>query len=141
MSVLLAAGRRYGVAMLCIVTTSFLGCGGSSSVPTGTVSGTFTVAGKPRTDLAVTFMGTTSGHAANAVPDDKGNFTVADPLPVGEYAIFVSPKPVEMMTEADMKPVKIDSSIPEKFWNETTTDKKLTIEEGPNTVTIDFPAS
>lgn len=115
------------------------GCGGES-VPTGTVEGTLKVDGKPYSDASIVFMSPENGHAASTVPQADGSFEIVDPLPTGEYVIYLAPKPVEAQSEAGVQPVTIDQTVPEQFWNETSTTLKATINEGANTVPVNIDA-
>ena len=45
------------------------------------------------------------------------------------------------MEEGSPEAVKIDESVPEKYWNETTTDIQAVVSEGENSVTIELMKS
>ncbi len=112
------------------------GC--SPSVPMGTVSGTVTLNGQPYDDAAVMLLDLDSGQAAGADIQPGGSFKIADPLPVGTYKVYLAP-PSQTEEEAEMaKPITIDTSVPDKYWNEASTDVTITVEEGENTAVVEL---
>jgi len=112
-----------------------LAAGCSSEAPTGTVTGTVTLAGKPYEDAAVMFLDPTTGQASGADIEAGASFSLPAPLPVGTYNIYLAPKSVPM-EEGSPQAVKIDETVPAKYWNEASTDLSTTVEEGENPVEV-----
>lgn len=121
----------------CLSTLS-LGC--SDTPPVGTVEGTVILNGKPYDDAAVMFLDSSTGQAAGTDIGDGGQFALKDPIPTGTYNVYLAPKTVPM-EEGSPEAVKIDESVPEKYWNETTTDIQAVVSEGENSVTIELMKS
>lgn len=116
-----------------------VGCSGEH-IPTGTVTGTVQLDGKPYSDADVIFLSLDSGKGATGAVQADGSFTLSDPIPVGIYQIFLAPKaPPEGQDEPT--PVKIDQSVPDKYWNESSTDLSTQITEGENTVLVELKKS
>ena len=117
--------------LACLVSVLFVGCG--QTISTGTVQGKVTLDDAPYADAAVVFMSRDSGQAASADLQADGTFTIETPLPVGSYVVFLAPKSAVSETAGD-QPVEesIDESVPEKYWNEATSDVSFEVVEGPN---------
>jgi len=107
------------------------GCGGP---PMGTVSGTVTINDKPYSASDVMFLDLKTGQAASGEVQPDGTFTLSQELPLGAYTVYLAPKAVP--EAADPAPVKIDTSIPDKYWNEASSDIKVEVKEGPNQVQV-----
>jgi hypothetical protein len=116
------------VLMFVLVT----GC--SKSKPVGTVQGTVTFDGTPYTEAAVIFLSLNSGQGGTADIQGDGTFKITTPLPVDTYRVYLAPKLGEPTGEA--QPVRIDQSIPDKYWNEAATDISIDVAQGPNTVEV-----
>ena len=127
---------------ICLASLS-VGCllaamGCSESQPMGTVKGTVSVKGKPYTDAAVMFVSTASGQGSGGDIGADGSFTLADPLPVGTYTVYFAPKSIapEDATAAPV-PIHMDKSVPEKYWNEASSDIKVEVKEGDNNIPVE----
>lgn len=111
--------------------------GGCTPQPTtGTVSGMVTLDGEPYSDAALMFVDLTSGQAANAEIEPGGTFKVEQPMRVGTYKVYLAPPAVE--ETAEPAAVTMDAAVAEKYWNESTTDLEITVEEGENDVKIEL---
>ncbi|MFG0265318.1 MAG: carboxypeptidase regulatory-like domain-containing protein [Rhodopirellula sp. JB055] len=125
-------------AAVALLMTFSAGC--SESPPVGTVAGTVSLDGKPYDDAAVMFLDAKTGQAAGTDIADGGQFTFKEPIPTGTYDVYLAPRTVPM-EEGSPEAVKIDESVPEKYWNETTTDIEVVVNEGENSVTIELKKS
>jgi hypothetical protein len=112
--------------------TVVIGCG--KSVPTGTVRGKVTLDGQPYSNASVVLLGADTGQAGTADIQADGTFSMANPLPVGSYMAYLAPK-ASVGAAEEAAPVKIDTSVPEKYWSEMS-DIKVDVAEGENDVTI-----
>ena len=135
-------GRAVLAFAFCLVSVA--GCG-SSSGPSGKVTGKITNQGQPlAVGSVVTFMSDT-GAVGSGVVEEGGAYrirtTEGDELPVGEYKVSLSP-PVPPPTDpaAAMKAmeagVKADQqtwNVPEKYRQGTTSGWTASIKEGDNT--------
>lgn len=121
--------------LACFVSVLFVGCG--ESVSTGTVRGKVTLDGAPYADAAVVLVSPETGQAATADIQPDGTFTIETPLPVGSYVAFLAPKSAGSEAAGD-EPVEvsIDTSVPDKYWSEATSDIEVQITEGENDVTV-----
>lgn len=123
-----------GTALSMVLLIVFcLGC--SQEDPKGTVKGKVEYNGKPYTEAAVCFVDLTSGMAASDNIEDDGTFQL-EPLPLGTYKVYLAPKIGDPLAEA--KPVKIDNSIPSKYWNESATDISHEVTAGINEMTVEL---
>ena len=108
------------------------GCG--KSKPVGTVEGTVTLNGTPYSEAAVIFLSLTTGQGGTADIQADGKFKIIDPLPVDTYRVYLAPKLAAPTGQA--QPVRIDQSVPDKYWNEAATDISIDVAEGKNTVEV-----
>ena len=104
--------------------------------PVGTVKGSVTVKGKPYTDASVMIVSLATGQGGTAEIDANGNYELKTPIPVGDYSVYFAPKAIPA-AEASAAPLPMvqDKKIPDKYWDEASTDLKLSLKEGAN----DFP--
>lgn len=129
--------NRYGTITLLILVSVFLiGCGRRGK-PTGTVSGTVTFDGKPYTDASVIFFSPATGQGGSANINPDGTFQLPKPIEVGEYIVYLAPR-LEENPAAEPKPVSIDSTVPEKYWSESTSDIRCEIKAGANQVPVEL---
>ncbi len=121
--------------MSCIAVA--VGC--TPANPVGTVKGTASLKGKPYSDAAVMFVSLEKGLGSGGDLQSDGSFSLTDPLPVGSYTVYFAPKSVPA-AEASAAPVPmhVDKSIPSKYWSESSSDIKVDVKEGDNTVPIDI---
>ncbi len=118
-----------------LALVSITGC--SSQPPTGEVSGKVLFDGQPYDAAEVMLIDLTTGHAVGTAIQPGGQFAFEKPIPVGTYNVYLAPK-AEPMTDGQPQAVKIDESVPQKYWNESTTDIKKQVNEGVNTLTIEL---
>ncbi len=128
-----------GVALLILPVAlgmlSITGC--NSQPPSGEVSGKVLFDGQPYDAAAVMLIDLTSGHAVGTDIQSGGQFAFEKPVPVGTYNVYLAPKSVPM-TDGQPQAVKIDESVPQKYWSESTTDIKKQVNEGVNNFTIEL---
>jgi hypothetical protein len=124
----------------CLVTVQFVGCGGST--PTGTVKGKVLLDGQPYSEAAVAFISLDTGQAGVAQVNPDATFQLTTPLPVGSYRVYLEPPDADAQATAEQpKPVAMDKTVPEKYWNEASTDITIDITEGENDVTVELKSS
>ncbi len=127
--------NQLGAALLAAVLLS--GCG-PDAPPQGTLSGSVTINGKVYDrplELIVMSM-KTGGGSSTAIQED-GTFSFDKPFVTGEYTVYVAPSsPPE--AEQQAVSVKIDKSIPDEYWNESS-PIKINIKEGENNIKIKIP--
>ncbi|MEZ6124090.1 MAG: carboxypeptidase-like regulatory domain-containing protein [Planctomycetaceae bacterium] len=133
--------RSFGVQFIFLFSAAVLlaGCSsGEPPTPSGMVHGSVTLNGKPYTNAAVTMISLQTGQAGSANIQDDGTYRILTPLWVGMYQVFLSPKLEDNLETAEPKPVYMDETVPEKYWNETTTDLICTIKEGDNEFVVEL---
>ena len=123
---------------------AFCVAGCSKSVPTGTVKGKVVFDGKPYTEAAVTFLNTKTGDGDSVNINPDGTFQFKDPLPVGTYIVYLSPKLEEPSgqgggEEAAQGPISMtqNKTVPEKYWSESS-PIRIEVKEGENNVTVEI---
>jgi hypothetical protein len=109
------------------------GC--KKSAPTGNVQGKVLLNDAPYADAAVVFLSPTTGQGGTADIQPGGTFRLEQPLPVGKYTVFLAPKSGGA-AEEEPKPVSIDQAVPDKYWNEASSDISVDVNEGENDFTI-----
>ncbi len=123
--------RQYLLLLILVAVTS-VGC--SKKIPTGTVKGKVTLDDQPYSNASVVLLGVDSGQAGSADIQSDGTFSIAEPLPVGKYTVYLAPKASATNSE-EAAPVSIDTTVPDKYWNEMS-DIKVDLAEGPNEITV-----
>ena len=124
----------------CLLSALLVGCG--QSTPTGTVKGKVTLDGQPYSDAAVAFISLDTGQAGVAQVNPDGTFQLETPLPVGNYKVYLEPPATDAQASAEQPtPVAMDKTVPEKYWNEASTDISVDITEGENDVTVELKSS
>ncbi|WP_145073913.1 hypothetical protein [Aureliella helgolandensis] len=95
--------------------------------------------GKPYTDASVMVIDLSSGQGGGADLKSDGTFTLDDPIPVGSYTAYFAPisVPPEDASAAPV-PMQADKTIPQKYWNEASSDLKFEVKEGKNEFPIDI---
>ena len=126
---------RHAALLALVSSLVMLGC--AKPVATGTVKGAVTLDGEPYDNAAVMFLSLQTGQAGTADIQSGGSFTLVDPLPVGSYKVFLTPKASTSNPE-EAAPVQIDTNVPDKYWNEASTDITADVKEGENTVTVEL---
>ncbi len=138
--------RKPSYSIACLLAGFLLllaGC--SKSEPVGKVEGKVLFDGKPYTEAAVVFLNAETGQGGAANIQADGSFTLAEPIPVGTYVVYLAPKiaddnPTGSGEEGTEGPVSMvsDESVPAKYWNEADSDIRIQIQEGPNNVTVEL---
>lgn len=111
------------------------GCGDSVG-PTGTVQGTVSLGETPYTNAMVVLLNPQTGQSGSADIQADGAFTIPTPLPAGKYTVFLSPKAPTETSDGQPQPLTTDNSVPDKYWNEGTSDISVEVTEGANTVAV-----
>jgi hypothetical protein len=119
-----------------LVLAVIVGCGASGPA-TGTVQGEVKFDDKPYGDASLILLSMQTGQGGSTNIQSDGKFSLAEPLPVGKYTVYLAPK-IEQDSYAEPKPVTIDKTVPSKYWNESESDIQIEVNEGPNNVTIDL---
>ncbi len=135
----------HSVFVLCVGIVLLAGCSQDGLIgPTGTVSGTVTLKGKPLGEATITFFGQNNGDTAMGVTQGDGTYTlmygIGFSVPAGDYRVSVttgiSPNappvdPSEMMKS--MKPGPLaKSTIPTKYQDPGTSALVAVVKEGTN---------
>ncbi len=131
---------------VCLGMSLLWGCGGSGGLdgPTGTVSGTVTLNGKPLGDASITFLGENNGDTATAPLQSDGTYSLkygaGFSVPAGDYRVVViagpppgaaAPDPQDLMKT--MKPAGFGKSpIPAKYNDPKTSALIAVVKEGTN---------
>ncbi len=126
------SGSAWTVALL-----ACLGMGCAQVDPVGTVEGTVLLDGEPYADASVVFLSLETGQGSSANLGPGGRFTLPDPLPVGTYTVFMAPRAEESSAD-EPQPVTMDATIPDKYWNEASSDLRVTVEAGVNDVRVEM---
>jgi hypothetical protein len=116
------------------------GCGGNRP-PVGQVSGKVTFKGKPVGEGLVTFMNPEAGTGDEAPLNKDGTYTLATPLPVGDYKVMVLPLVVQQQVDGKGPEVGVEKpapDIPGKYRTIGTTALKATVKEGKNDLDFDM---
>lgn len=128
---------------LCFMLTVLLTACGSSveEVPTGTVSGTVTLDGKPLSGARVNFISGTAGAGAYADLQQDGTYAISEPIAAGDYKVYLSSPglgdaPPDESGNQDLKNALKD--VPQKYQSDQTTELQTVIKEGENTFDIDL---
>ncbi|MEW4531311.1 carboxypeptidase regulatory-like domain-containing protein [Maioricimonas sp. JC845] len=124
---------------LAALTTCLLAAGcGEPPIPKGTVRGTVEVGGKTYSNPNdVVLLSTATGQGATAPIQPDGTFAITKGIPTGTYVAFFAPRADPNATSA--VPVTIDTTIPDKYWNEATSDLEVNVEAGENQVGLVIP--
>lgn len=140
---------RWG-ALLFLVTV-VTGCsGGGYSGPTGTVSGTANLAGKPvPAGCRVSFV-SDEGFTATGEIDGSGKYTLSNvgntAIPAATYKVTVAPPPERELSEAEYEEAMAKGTIgtsgpaaeviPAKYQNLATSGLSFEVKAGSNTIDI-----
>lgn len=124
---------------LAALTTCLLAAGcGEPPFPKGTVRGTIEVNGKTYSNPNdIVLLSTATGQGATAPIQPDGTFEITEAIPTGTYVAFFTPRADPNATSA--VPVTIDTTIPDKYWNEATSDLEVNVEAGENQVGLVIP--
>lgn len=123
------------IALYCLAALMIIGLAGcgDAAVPTGTVSGTVEFSGNPYGNVQLILLSMETGNAGSAEVNSDGVFNLEDSLPVGEYVAYFAPSATPAEGEQPA-PVTIDQSIPDSYWNESTSGLRVKVDEGSNKV-------
>lgn len=141
---LISACRRRVPLLATVFVMSFAGmtgCGGAKKVPVGEVAGKVTFEGKPVSHGIVTFMNTTIGAGDEATLNPDGTYAIKNPIPVGEYKVFILPPVVYQKVDVRGPEVGVQMAtkeIPQKYQTIGTSDLKATVTEGKNECNFDM---
>jgi hypothetical protein len=118
------------------------GCGtGASNTPVGAVTGKVTFEGQPVKEGLVSFMNLSAGTGDEAPIQSGGAFTIAKPLPTGEYKVMVLPLVVQQQVDGKGPEVGVEKpapDIPQKYRVIGTTDLTATVKEGKNEFSLEM---
>lgn len=130
MSTRLTVDCLYLSLVLCVFVS---GCGKDSSQgPTGSVTGTVTIDGKPLTSGSVEFFRKDGGASDSAKVDDKGQFKI-ESLPVGEYQVsFHPPQAPQPEDEATGKLASKPTLIHVGYQDASSSGETRKVTEGEN---------
>lgn len=120
--------------LLLLLVGGLSGCGSNVS-PTGQLSGSIQVKGKPVV-ATIMLLGEDPRHQFMATSDTEGNYAVATPMPVGLYKAAVLP-PVGPPPEETTDPAGTSTTLP-KIWTDGTIDPKV---QSPETSGIEVKLS
>lgn len=123
---------------LTVMLLAIAGC--SSEPPAGTVTGEVLLNGEAYDAAAVMLIDKSTGQAFGTDIEAGGKFAIDQPVPVGTYSVYLAPKSVPLDDGAP-EAIKIDETVPQKYWNEGTTDIEKQVEAGENDLTIEFVSS
>ena len=130
-------------AALAAVALSLLagGCGPGG----GTVTGTVTLDGEPLHGGVVTFHPVAGGPTATGLVDQQGGYELKvggdQSIPPGEYFITVEAtksEPYQTQSDPPKPPPPPRRYTPDKYASKDTTDLKVTVQAGANTVPLDL---
>ncbi len=133
-----------------LVMAGLSGCGGGGlKVPTGTVSGTVMVKGKPLDEGTITFIGESNGETATAFLEKGGTYSLkwgtGFSVPAGDYRVAVvagapanaAPADPASLMKTVIKPTSTKGAIPDKYKDPKTSKLIAVVKEGANTG-VDF---
>lgn len=125
-----------------ILCAGLAGCGPKVVVKeTGTVSGTVVFEGEPVTEGVVNFSMASEGVGALADLDANGEFKFANPLPVGDYVVTISPpRPDPNLGPKEIVPIDPNDypNIPKKYHSETTSELTAQVIKGENKIEFEM---
>ena len=128
--------RHFLCGFLGLTLTVLTGCGGGDAKtdvgPTGTVTGTVTLKGAPLSKGRINFTNTKGAAGGSGALGESGTYQLDEPLPVGDYDIFVS---FEFSPEVlkDGGTAELLKSIPKKYRSAKTSKLTASVKEGDNT--------
>lgn len=152
--------RDAGRMIICCCLTAAMGCGGGSDAPpTAPVSGIVKYNGSPLAGAQVTFRG--GGHTGIGVTGPDGTYTLStfgdgDGATLGEKQVTVTKRITvgggsatggsQTMEEAAAAaergetagPPKVESAVPEKYSDPTTSGLSYTVVDGDNKYDIEL---
>jgi len=118
------------------ISLAVLGAACSKTEPVGTVQGKVLLNESPYTDAAVVFLSPKTGNGGTADIQADGTFRIQTPMKVGSYTVYLAPKVAADGGGDRPVPVRIDRTVPQKYWNEATSDVSIQVNEGKNEVAV-----
>lgn len=115
-----------------LLVVIFSGCG-EAPLPKGTVSGIIEFKKAPSSELDIIIFDASTGSAASTSIKD-GQFDFGDPVLTGNYVAYLAPQAKPDAQEAFA--VKLDTSIPDQYYNETTSPLNFKVDQGNNKVSF-----
>jgi hypothetical protein len=134
---------KLGCVFVFAMATVLSGCGGSNA-NVGAVSGKVTYRGQPVTEGTVSFMNAEAGTGAEAKLGQDGTYQVETPeggLPVGTYAVSISPPIYLDSSDPKTPPVMVEkkvANIPEKYRSHYSSGLTAMVKEGSNEVNFEM---
>jgi len=136
---------KLGRSVAWLILGCLLVAGCSKNTPTGRVKGKVLLDGKPYSGAAVVFLNAETGQGGTANIQPDGSFTLAEPIPVGTYIVYLAPEIADADVQGSAQegiegPVAMtaDESVPAKYWNEADSDIRIDIKAGDNDVTVEL---
>lgn len=132
------AHRRFLIAFGGIALCFAAGCGQDRlNMPTGTVSGKITVAGKPLEKGRVNFTADKGGFGASGTVKPDGAYSLEGPIPTGGYKVFIT---FELAPSERSKPEAqaLLKSVPQKYQSLEKSDLKALVKENQNQFDFDL---
>ncbi len=123
-----------------LVSVSFaIGCNTEEPVKTGTVEGTVKLKGKSFDSGTVGFQNPETGATDAAQVGEGGKFSLASPLPVGTYKVYITPPEAPQPDDEESgKLANQGPEVPDKYQDGSTSGESVEVKEGPNSFEIDF---
>ena len=126
------------IAIACAAALTILPLSGCapSEAPTGTVTGSVTVKGKPLTNAMVTIFSPAIGRGTNCRIDETGGYVTPIGLPLGSYAVVVEkvPPPPGEIAVPGMPP-----GVPGEYGASHTTPLKVEVVSGETKYDVSIP--
>jgi hypothetical protein len=150
-----AFASSFGLALL--VVAAVVGCGGDAKGPTGTISGSLLLNGKPAPAKTQVFFLSNTGDATSAEVAGDGTFTIMG-VTVGSYQVSVKPpaatseavSPEEAMrkmygtepggkgTDPNAFSPDANAAIPAKYTSFSDSGITFEVKEGSNDFVLDM---
>lgn len=125
-------------AIVCLTALAIFTSSGClpSEAPTGTVTGSVTVKGKPLTNAMVTIFSPAIGRGTNCRIDETGGYVTPIALPLGSYAVVVEkvPPPAGEIAVPGMPP-----GVPGEYGASHTTPLKVEVVAGETKYDVAIP--
>lgn len=144
----MAAMPRVTLFIICTLSCSWFsaGCSSEPRVPSGKVTGTVKLDGKPVSDAVVTFSEQKTSINAFGDTDSNGAFALSygggRAIPVGKFKVRVAPKetpaPPAAAGGAATPQKEEPSPIPKKYRNFETSELTADVKDGVNELNFDL---
>jgi hypothetical protein len=144
--------QRWGRTAACWAACLLCAGCGPTAAPTGTVSGVITLQGKPLAAGTVSFRNDEKGLVASMQLDASGRYELrfagGKQIPIGMYAVTISPPEPHVLTAAELASEKSAAvknaappprqDIPQKYRFAETSGLSFTVDAGANTFDLDL---